>query len=101
MQNDGNKNANVQPVQQRKVLDESSWAQLVTVEEGMEHVVADTWRFVHGAVEGGGVDGGVGGVGEREWGVVGALILPDQVSPVVDVGVRITVRNNYQRGRKF
>ena len=56
MQNDGNENANVQSVQQRKVLDESSWTQFVTVEEGMEHVVADTWRFVHGAVEGGGID---------------------------------------------
>ena len=31
-------------------------------------------------------------------GVVGALILPEEVVQVVDVGVRITVCNNNQRG---
>ena len=69
MESNGDENTDVQSVQQWKVLDESSGTELVTLKEGVEHLVADAWRFVRGAAQGGGVDGGLGGVGEQEWGV--------------------------------
>ena len=84
MKGHGGENADVQPVEEWKVLRKSPGIQLVSVKEGVEYHLTEAFRVVIGVVgEGGGIESGHEAVGTI--GLGGAV---EDVVDVVDVSVR-------------